>query len=160
MTPTETRNRPHFTVIDALLILLFLLAAAFAFFHFSGYFNAKQQPVSYVLRITGVSYEDTGLLKEDDDLIHAVTQTSVGTVVSLAAKPQTSVVFDADANRYTEVSIPDRYTLYVNVQTSCPLQDGHYLCGNDYLSANHPLSVLLPFYYDSLTVLSVLPQEA
>ncbi|MCL2827944.1 MAG: DUF4330 domain-containing protein [Oscillospiraceae bacterium] len=123
------------SIIDLGIIFLVVLIALGAFVKFVVLDQTRlttELSVRYTLQIHGIRDWTVNNIRVGDAVFSGITD--VGTIVSVAAQPQETVL--SGDGKIWRAYVPERYTLYVEIEATATVSEGRYL-----ISRTVPMSV-------------------
>lgn len=137
MEQNTHKFRLRLNLFDAIVLIVVLLAgAAFAWLSLrSGQSDgaaSAAQTVQYTVVFQKMDQGDSQLIQPGDKLEDAVKNYSLGTVVSVEAKPAVTQVLDEVNRRYVDAELEGFEDVYVTVESSCTDTGETLLLGGGY----------------------------
>lgn len=129
--------RIRLNLFDAIVLVVVLLAgAAFAWLSLRTGQGDNVTPNSQTIRYTVVFQKmaqgDSQLIQPGDKLEDTVKNCSIGTVVSVEAKPAVSQILDQENRYYVDAVLEGFEDVYVTVEASCTDNGESLLLGGGY----------------------------
>lgn len=151
-----SNNKHKFNVIDFFIVIALIAAVAFAVNVIRGeVFGNELQKVEYVLRISGVSKDNSNAFSLGDKIYSADSGCSVGTITDISSGPRMITAFNYDTSRFTVTESDTLLTLYITLSAECYVQSLRLYAGEQLISANVVPRINLPFLYDKCEIVSV-----
>lgn len=137
MEQNTHKFRLRLNLFDAIVLIVVLLAGgAFAWLSLrsaqSDGTASAAQTVQYTVVFQKMAQGDSQLIQPGDKLEDAVKNYSLGTVVSVEAKPAVTQVLDEVNRRYVDAELEGFEDVYVTVESSCTDNGEKLVLGGGY----------------------------
>ena len=148
------KTKIKFNIIDILLVLLIVVAAAFAVYLLrSGRISSDQQKtereIQYTVLLTNVKSRFKGNIQAGDSVTDTVKLMPIGEVTDVKTVQTTVQIEDYQEGRLVTATLPDTYDISVTVTATATVSDGYYMIGGYQINVGTLVSLRVPNYTGS-----------
>ncbi len=117
-------RKAKFTVIDAVIILILIAAVGFgAIKVISSAIGVSTEPVELMVQLTIKDKSLVDAINVGDRVTMSLTEKDGGVIKDMRVEPAVQMVFNSIDGIYKNEIIPDKYDIYLTVETEAEISD-------------------------------------
>lgn len=127
-------TKKKWTVIDTLIVILILVAAAVVYLKFGRTtVSSEKATVEAVMMIGGQEPEFADALSIGDNITMSLTEKDSGVLKDVRVEPAKGMVYNSIDGSYSMEEIPGKVDVYATIEVECEVSDYAFTVGSTHI---------------------------